>query len=232
MTALVRCCFARCTSDVRIARIRCTLPRMRNPSRRSVLRSLLATGVLAGVARGQDELVRPAGGESEPPRPDPFHGLKVGVASYSLRGMKLDEAIESIQRVGLKYVSIKDIHLPMNSTPEERKAVAAKFKDVGLTPLSVGVVTLQNDEAKIRSAFEYTRDVGAGVMVCNPHPESFPILDKLVKEFATIRLAIHNHGPESDRFKSPYDAMKAAEQFDERIGVCVDVGHTARMKED
>ena len=26
--------------------------------------------------------------------------------------------------------------------------------------------------------------------------------------------------------------MKAAEKFDERIGVCVDVGHTARMKVD
>ena len=101
----------------------------------------------------------------------------------------------------------------------------------GITPLSCGVVTMQNDEANCRAAFEYARDIGVPVIVCNPHPDSFPILDKMVKEF-DIKLAIHNHGPESQRFKSPYDAMKAAEKFDERIGLCIDVGHTARMNVD
>jgi sugar phosphate isomerase/epimerase len=54
----------------------------------------------------------------------------------------------------------------------------------------------------------------------------------LVKEF-DIRLAIHNHGPE-DRgfFPSPFDVMRAVEDFDERIGLCIDVGHTARAGVD
>ena len=201
------------------------------PSRRTFLQSAAVLGAIASTASGADELLAPvgAGGQSKPS--DPWRGLKIGVASYTLRGMKVDDAIAAIQRVGLSYVSIKDSHLPMKSTPEERKAVAAKFKDAGITPLSVGVVGMQNDEANCRAAFEYARDVGVPVMVCNPHPDSFPILDKLVKEF-DLKLAIHNHGPESDRFKSPYDAMKAAEKFDERIGMCVDVGHTARMKID
>ena len=47
---------------------------------------------------------------------DPWRGLTVGVASYSLREIPLDEAIKIIQRVDLKYVSIKDAHLPMKST--------------------------------------------------------------------------------------------------------------------
>src|SRR5687768_5729827 len=208
---------------------------MNNPSRREAFQTAAALALSATLVRGQThrELIGPAAAGDEKPKPgrDPFHGLKVGVASYSLRGMRVEEAVVATQRVGLKYVSIKDVHLPMTSTADERKAVAAKFKDAGITPLSVGVVSMQNDEANIRSAFEYTRDVGAPVIVCNPHPDSFPILDKLVKEF-DLKLAIHNHGPESDRFKSPYDAMKAAEKFDERIGVCVDVGHTARMNID
>lgn len=199
-------------------------------SRRHILQSatLLAA---AAAARGADELLGPAGAEKPEPVADSWHGLKVGVASYSLRGLKLDAAIAAIQRVGLKYVSIKDVHLPLTSSPAERKAVAAQFTDAGITPLSCGVITMENDEANIRAAFEYARDAGIPVIVCHPHLDSFPILDTLVKEF-DIKLAIHNHGPESDRFKSPYDALERAEKFDERIGVCIDVGHTARMKVD
>ncbi|HVF86662.1 MAG TPA: sugar phosphate isomerase/epimerase [Pyrinomonadaceae bacterium] len=162
---------------------------------------------------------------------DPWHGMKVGVASYTLRKMPLDAAIKAIQRVGLSYVSIKDFHLPMKTTAEERRAVIQKFKDAGITPLSCGNVTMQNDEANIRAAFEYARDAGLPTIVCSPHPDSMPILDRMVKEF-DIKLAIHNHGPEDKRFPSPYDVWKAAEKYDSRIGLCIDVGHTARAKVD
>jgi sugar phosphate isomerase/epimerase len=57
------------------------------------------------------------------------------------------------------------------------------------------------------------------------------ILDAMVKEF-DIRLAIHNHGPEDKRFPSPYDVWKAVERYDRRVGLCIDVGHTARAKVD
>ncbi len=85
--------------------------------------------------------------------------------------------------------------------------------------------------ANCRAAFEYARDIEVPVIVCDPDPDSFPILDKLVKEF-DIKLAIHNHGPEAKRFKSPYEAMEKASKFDERIGLCIDVGHTARAGRD
>ncbi|MDQ3649648.1 MAG: sugar phosphate isomerase/epimerase [Acidobacteriota bacterium] len=162
---------------------------------------------------------------------DPWHGLKTGVASYTLRKMPLDAAIKAIQRVGLSYVSIKDFHMPMKTTAEERRAVIRKFKEAGITPLSCGNVTMQNDEANIRAAFEYARDAGLPTIVCSPHPDSMPILDRMVKEF-DIKLAIHNHGPEDKRFPSPYDVWKAAEKYDSRIGLCIDVGHTARAKVD
>jgi inosose dehydratase len=162
---------------------------------------------------------------------DPWRGFKAGVASYTLRKFPLEAAIRSIQRVGLRYVSIKDFHLPLNSTPEERRSVAARFKEAGITPLSCGNITMENDAANVRRAFEYARDVGLATIVCSPHPDSMPILDAMVKEF-DIRLAIHNHGPEDKRFPSPYDVWKAVERYDRRIGLCIDVGHTARAKVD
>ena len=162
---------------------------------------------------------------------DGWRGLKAGVASYTLRKMPLDQAIKAIQRVGLKYVSIKDAHCPLKSTTEERKAVAEKFKAGGITPLSCGNVSMTADEANIRQAFEYARDLGLPAIVCSPDPGSMPILDRMVKEF-NIKLAIHNHGPEDKKFPSPYDVWKAVEKYDSRIGLCIDVGHTARAKVD
>jgi sugar phosphate isomerase/epimerase len=162
---------------------------------------------------------------------DPWRGFKVGVASYTLRKLPLPAAIAAIQRVGLRYVSIKDFHLSLNSTTDERKAVAVRFKEAGITPLSCGNITMQNDASDVRRAFEYARDVGLPAIVCSPHPDSMPILDAMVKEF-DIRLAIHNHGPEDKRFPSPYDVWKAVERYDRRIGLCIDVGHTARAKVD
>jgi sugar phosphate isomerase/epimerase len=207
-----------------------------HPSRRRFIQSTAFLGALAAgatrVRAAADELLQPAGADKPTPAmKDYWKGLKVGVASYSLRGMKTDACIAAIQRVAIQYVSIKDIHLPLKSTLEQRKAGIKKFKDAGITPLSCGNITMENDEANCRAAFEYARDIEVPVIVCNPHPDSFPILDKLVKEF-DIKLAIHNHGPEADRFKSPFDALVKAEKFDPRIGLCIDVGHTARMNVD
>ncbi|HUG52265.1 MAG TPA: sugar phosphate isomerase/epimerase [Vicinamibacteria bacterium] len=193
--------------------------------------ALAASLPLARLVEAQATSSTPAAGGQPRPPGDRWRGLKAGVASYTLRKLSLDEAIKAIQRVGLHYVSIKDFHLPLDSTAEERRAVAAKFKAAGITPLSCGNVTMKNDPADVRRAFEYARDTGLPTIVCSPHPDSMPILDAMVKEF-DVKLAIHNHGPEDKRFPSPYDVWKAAEKYDKRIGLCIDVGHTARAGVD
>jgi sugar phosphate isomerase/epimerase len=164
---------------------------------------------------------------------DPWRGLKIGVATYTVRELPIEEAIKAIQRVGLKYVSIKNVknHVDLTHTTEERKQRAQMFRDAGLIPLSVGNVGMQNDEAGIRRAFEYARDIGVPTMVCAPPKDAVPLLDKFVKEF-DIKLAIHNHGPEDKQFPSPYDVWNAVEKYDKRIGLCIDVGHTARANVD
>jgi len=165
---------------------------------------------------------------------DPFHGLKIGVATYTFRELPIEEAIKGVKRVGLKYVSIKNVknHIDLSHTTEERKQRAQMFRDAGLIPLSVGNVSMRTGEADIRRAFEYARDIGVPTIVCAPSQDAIPILDKMVKEF-DIKLAIHNHGPEDKGFfPSPYDVWKAVEKYDKRIGLCIDVGHTARAGVD
>jgi sugar phosphate isomerase/epimerase len=160
-----------------------------------------------------------------------WQNFKVGVASYSFRKMSLEDAIKALKRLNLNYISIKDFHLPLTSSTAERQAAMQKLKGAGITALSCGNITMQHDEANIRQAFQYAMDCNIPTIVCSPDPNSIAILDRMVKEY-DIKLAIHNHGPEDKRFPSPYDVMKAVQGFDKRIGLCIDVGHTARAKVD
>jgi sugar phosphate isomerase/epimerase len=192
---------------------------------------MLKLGGAFAAAVSFGPFVAQAADVSESKSQDRWRGLKIGVASYSYRKLPLEACIKGIQRVALHYTSIKDFHLPMNSTSEQRKDVANKFRDAGINPISCGVVTINDDEKSARNAFEYARDIGVPTIVCSPEPAALPLCDKLVKEF-DIKLAIHNHGPEAKDFKSPLDAMRAIQDLDSRIGVCIDVGHTARAGVD
>jgi sugar phosphate isomerase/epimerase len=162
---------------------------------------------------------------------DPWRGLKMGFASYTFRELPRAEAIKAIRRVGLGYVSIKDMHLPLKSSAEERRQAVREFLDAGIKPLSCGVVSITDDPAVQRNAFEYARDAGLPTIVANPTRASLSSIDKLVQEF-DIRVAIHNHGPEDKVWPSPYDAWEAIQGYDKRIGLCIDVGHTARCGVD
>ncbi len=209
----------------------------RNPSstRRDILRgAVMAAGALAvtpGLSYGAEKEKAEKSAAAPAPHGDWFRGLKVGIASYSFRKLPLDAAVKATQRVGLGYVSIKDFHLPLKSTADERKAAAAKWTAAGIKVMSCGVIALPDEDAACRNAFEYARDIGAGAIVCHPEPEALPRLEKLVKEF-DIKIAIHNHGPEAKHFHSPMDAMPLIEKLDERMGLCIDVGHCARAGTD
>jgi inosose dehydratase len=188
--------------------------------------SAAALAPLSGhTAHAQDQ-PSPSG-----PAPDPWLGLKVGVASYSFIRLPLDATIQGIRRVGVHYVSIKDAHLPLKSTAEQRKAVVARFRDAGITPISCGNISMKGGESELRNAFEYARDAGIPTIVCSPTREALPTLDRLVKEF-NIKLAIHNHGPEDKVWPSPLDVWEGVQKLDERIGLCIDVGHTTRCGVD
>jgi sugar phosphate isomerase/epimerase len=166
------------------------------------------------------------------PANDRTRGLKLSVASYTFRQKPLEPTIAGIKTVGISYVSIKDFHLPLKSTPEQRKEVAEKFKKAGITPLSCGVISLPSKPATLRQAFEYARDAGIPTIVGSPAVEALPEVDALVKEF-DIKVAIHNHGPEDmKKWPTPHEVWEGIQKFDPRIGLCIDVGHTARAYAD
>src|SRR2546423_3065550 len=114
-------------------------------TRRDVLKALAAgtagaaLGAVPSSAFAQDAAAPDLLRQSAPSGRDPFLGLKAGVATYSLRGLKVDAAIKAIQRVGMKYCSIKNIHLKIDSDPDQRRTIARLFRDAGVEPISCGV---------------------------------------------------------------------------------------------
>lgn len=141
--------------------------------------------------------------------------------------MSLEDAIKATRRLGLVYISLKDFHLPMDSSAEQRREVAGKISQAGLRLMGCGVVYMKDDQQQIRNAFEYARDAGIPTIVASPDLAALPIVDRMVKEF-DIKIAIHNHGPEDKKYPTPESVAKAIEGYDNRIGHCIDIDHTTR----
>ena len=166
------------------------------------------------------------------PSSSPFGGLKVGLTSYTTRKLSLDETIAALKRLDIRYISIKSIHLPLESTKAERKAAGRKIADAGLILMGCGVLKLENDEKQIREALDYCRDVGSPMAVAAPKRDALGAIDRVIKDYGDLKVAIHNHGPEDKNFPSPTGVFKLIQGLDKRIGCCVDVGHTFRLAED
>jgi sugar phosphate isomerase/epimerase len=158
--------------------------------------------------------------------------VKLGVASYSFREFQRQLAIEDTKKLNVAYINIKDVHLALNSTPDEIAKARKEFEKAGLTIVGGGNISFQtNDEADMRAKFEYAKLAGMPLIVCAPTHETLPKLEKYVKEY-NIKLALHNHGPEDKHFPTPQSVLEAVKNMDPRCGLCMDVGHTARTGVD
>jgi inosose dehydratase len=195
-------------------------------NRRRFLQAGLAgsTALAAAIPR------KTLGAVTKPDR-DPFDGLKLGIASYTFRKRTLEEAIEMTKQVGLKYINLKDVHLSLKSSPEERKEAHKKIEAAGLTLMGGGVIYMKNQAEEIRSVFDYARDAGMPTIVCSPDPDALDSVEQMAREY-DIRIAVHNHGPTDKKYPSPLDVLKLIQNRDAHMGICMDVGHTVRIGED
>jgi sugar phosphate isomerase/epimerase len=159
-------------------------------------------------------------------------GFHLGVATYSLREFQRGLAIKMIQQLGTPYVSIKEFHLPYRSSPEELARGRKDFESAGLKIMSGGNIGFPNDDPQdIRRYFEYAKMAGMPMIVCAPTHQNVGKIESFVKEY-NIKAAIHNHGPEDKHFPSPQSVLEVVKNMDPRMGLCMDVGHSARAGAD
>ncbi|MHB8519534.1 MAG: sugar phosphate isomerase/epimerase family protein [Limisphaerales bacterium] len=194
-------------------------------------RRFLQTGILGSTALAATTLPGPGLAAITKPDRDALHGLKLGLTSYSLRKFTLDQAIAMTRQLGMKYISLKDMHLPYKTTTAERQEARKKIEAAGLVLMGGGVIYMDSNEAEIRALFEYAKDAGLPTMVSSPEPAALDTVEKMAREY-DIRVAIHNHGPGDKRYPSPLDVLRLVKDRDAHLGICLDVGHTVRLGED
>jgi sugar phosphate isomerase/epimerase len=156
--------------------------------------------------------------------------LALGLASYTLRSMKLDDVIKTLNRLDIKNVALKDMHLPLNSSDADIKAAAEKIRAAGINFYGAGVIYMKTKE-EVENAFRYAQAAGLEMIIGVPNHEFLPLVNDLVKK-TNIKLAVHNHGPGDNLYHSPNDVWGRIKDLDTRVGMCLDVGHVVRIKED
>jgi sugar phosphate isomerase/epimerase len=198
-------------------------------SRRQFLRWTGAAAAL-GWAGGNTELAAAAQADGSTDKRGRESALKLSLASYTTRKLSLDQTLTVTKRVGLKYLCLKSVHLPLELSPAEIASLASKVRQAGIVLYGGGVITMQK-EAQVAQGFEYAKAAGMEIIVAAPTAEMLPAIEAKVKQFG-IAVAIHNHGPGDKHFPTPasvYDKVKA---LDPRIGLCMDIGHTIRIGVD
>jgi sugar phosphate isomerase/epimerase len=159
--------------------------------------------------------------------------IKLSVASYSFRQFQRDLAIKYTKELGVKYIDIKEFHLPQNDSKKDLQAGRKKFDAAGLTVVGGGNISLKEEDIDgLRPHFEYAKICGFPMMICAPTRTNLKNVEKLAIEYNMV-MAIHNHGPEDEKFfPTPQSVLELVKNMDPRMGLCIDIGHTARTGVD
>ncbi|MEO6232295.1 MAG: sugar phosphate isomerase/epimerase family protein [Ferruginibacter sp.] len=156
--------------------------------------------------------------------------LNLAVASYTFRKFNLDNTIRMSKRLGINDISLKDFHMPLNSSAAEIKAIAQKVKDAGMNLYGAGVIYMKTPE-EVNSIFDYAANAGLNMIIGVPNHELLAMVNEKVQS-TNIRLAIHNHGPGDKLYTSPDNVYENIKDLDKRIGFCIDIGHVQRIGQD
>ena len=145
--------------------------------------SLAGLGSTAGLSSSAEDTV----GQANRGTPQPVNQtFELGLASYSLKNLPLEQVLAITNRLGLKHLCLNPAHLPVNSTPERIAQVAARVKAAGIDFYGAGVVYMLKP-ADVDRAFEYARVAGIGTMVAMPSPALLPLVEEKVRKYEPPR---------------------------------------------
>lgn len=152
--------------------------------------------------------------------------VEIGIASYGLRKLSVDEVIELMNDLQLSKISIKSMHLPYDLNPADIERTMMKIRSAGLDPYAAGVIYMTSIE-EMAKAFDYAKIAQIGMIVGVPDYNILDLAEQKVKAY-DIKLAIHNHGPDGMLYPNAMEVYKRIKDKDIRIGICMDVAHIAR----
>ena len=156
--------------------------------------------------------------------------LKLGIAGFSFVNFNLDQSLSMMKRMDVRYLCIKDFHLPYSSTVEQIDAFHKKLAASNVTGYAVGPIYMKTT-ADIDKAFEYAKKVGVKLIVGIPEIKDLPYVAQKAKDY-DIKYAIHNHGPEDKIYPNATVIWNHIKDLDKNMGLCFDMGHNMRDGQD
>lgn len=156
--------------------------------------------------------------------------LSVGFADYTFRHFSIEESIRIMQLLGIRALSVKDFHMPLDSTQEKITEVMQTYRNAGIEVYGVGVIYMKSTH-DVDRAFEYARMAGVPLMIGVPEYDLLDYTEQKVKQY-NIRVAIHNHGPQDKLYPGPREVFEKIKDRDPRMGLCLDIGHSERAGEE
>lgn len=201
-------------------------------TRRSFLQAagIGSAACIAGIVGFVPSLAEQTAGTKVPDGAPKSRAFELAIASYTFRKFDLAKTLDMTRRLGLKYVALKDYHLPLNSTPETIAEVVAEVKKAGLELYGGGVIYM-NSETEVNQAFDYAKAAGMKVIIGVPRPELLPQVNEKARQY-DIKVAVHNHGPGDKLYPTPESVYEKIKNSDLRLGLCNDIGHTMRAGVD
>ena len=153
--------------------------------------------------------------------------IKLGIASYTFREFSLEDTLKMTNKVGMSYIALKSMHLPLDYTNDEILSVKSEVEKAGIKLYGAGVVYMKSEE-EVENAFRYAKAAGMKTIIGVPNHDLLDLVENKVKA-TDIQVAIHNHGPGDDLYPSPESIIEKIKNRDKRIGMCMDIGHTQRI---
>ena len=200
---------------------------MEKHNRRTFLKST-GIGLAAGVISPRLVAAETSGRKAfHLPEKAPF---ELGLASYTTRAFTLEQTIVMTQRVNLKHICLKSFHLPLDASEDDCKSAANKIKAAGIDFYSAGVIYM-NKKEEVDQAFNYARACGIRMIIGVPAVDLLSYTESMIKQY-NIMLAIHNHGPGDLVYPDVPGIYEKIVKLDERMGICMDIGHTVRLDRD
>lgn len=192
-------------------------------NRRNFIKSAFSTVALGTMFSGSAAILNATNEKKN-------QAIKFGCAGFTFHKYSLDDALKMMDRLNIRYMSLKDFHLPINANDEKIAEVLSKFKNKNIIPYTVGPIYMKSEEAVI-DAFSYAQKVGVKLIIAVPDYHLLPLVEEKVKEY-DFKVAIHIHGPDTKVYPDAADVIAHVENLDSRIGICYDIGHTVRMGHD
>lgn len=158
------------------------------------------------------------------------HPLKIGMAGYTFVKFDLDTTLKVLDKLDVRYLCVKDFHLPLNSTDAQMEEFRQKLKAKNIVPYAAGPIYMKT-EAEVDRAFDYAKRLGVNLIVGVPSYELLPYVNKKTEEY-DMRLAIHLHGPDIEIYPNATDAWEHVKNLGPRMGICMDIGHNLRTGDD